>query len=220
MNRLNDKGFSLIEILLSIAIAGILLVAIYGLFNSTTYSYNSTSSNVNIQQEAETTSNFIYELLIEATDVQVMNVPYKGNTCKLAVIFNNIYKENTGGSGTSATYDAVEKRNFILYDKASSKLYYISDTTAILEDDFTSTYISTILSKINDDTKLLAENVTGFTMTPAKLAPNTPMEYSISFNDGTASFSVGNTVYTRNTIATQTPTEEPSATAEPPVGAP
>lgn len=198
MKKINNQGFSLIEILVSLAIAGVMMVGVYTIMNSSANSYRSTNKDINVQMEAETTSNFMYEMLLEATEVEVLDKSVAGNDCKVVVIKNNVYNEDSAGNKV-----ANPMYNFIVYNNNDKKMYYTkADGNGVTySDDFVNSSVSGVI----DDTKLLAENVDEFTMKPSKLKANTPMTFSVTIKDGNKSFTAGNSVSTRNHIATEAP---------------
>ena len=197
MKKINNKGFSLIEILVSLAIAGIVAVALSTLLNSSANSFNTSSDDIETQQEAEITSNFIYELLLEATDVKVMTVNSSGKSLYTVVICNNKYEKIAEGN-----HQAVPMHNFICYDADEQKMYYTNCVDG--GDEINSTYVSTCVSGICKNTKLLAENVTSFSMTPSSLKAGEPMKYYITVAKQNARFKCSNTVETRNNITDET----------------
>ena len=124
MKKLDNKGISLIEILVGMAIGSVVLIAAFSIFNYTSSSYSSTSKKITAQEEAEYASNFIYELLIESTDARVTHASVGsglgGTRCKVLVVTSNEYKvdESTGKN------TAYKKFNFVVYNEDNQKLYF------------------------------------------------------------------------------------------------
>ena len=195
--RVNNKGFSLIEILVSLAIGSIIIVSAYTLLNFSSTSYRHTNYNIKTQQEAEVTSNFIYELLLEATDVVVTNATVSGNSYKTVVICNNYYIESGG------KYIPMTRHNFIVYNHDTDKMYYTKIDSAT--EDLLPAYINSSVSGILDDKNLLAEGVQAFSMTPDKLQSNVAMDYSITIKMNKSQYTCSNSVMTRNDISTAAP---------------
>lgn len=63
--RLNNKGFSLVELLVSLAILAIISLAVVGFVSASTSSYRSISANVNLQFESQTVMAQLQEQLID-----------------------------------------------------------------------------------------------------------------------------------------------------------
>lgn len=209
MKKINDKGFSLIEILVSLAIASIVLIGIFTIFNYTTKSYTTTKNKMTAQEEAEYASNYVYEILLEATDAKFtkseIGSGLGGGRCDTFVVLTNEYQNdvNTG------KLVAMEKKNFIVYDSDSKKMYF---TSLVTNDTLTDDMISAQTKTINDDTKLLAENVSKFEVERiGKVLEGDPIKYTISISDGKEDFTVNNEACSRNSVAkTPAPSEEPT----------
>lgn len=61
----NNKGFSLIELIISIAILGVVAVAALGFMVSGTRGFSSVSSNVSLQYKSQLAMNYIQEYVID-----------------------------------------------------------------------------------------------------------------------------------------------------------
>lgn len=210
MKKLDNRGISLIEILVGMAIGSIILIAAFTIFNYTSSSYSSTSKKITAQEEAEYASNFIYELLVESTDVRITHASVGSGLgsarCKVLVVTSNEYKvDDSTGKNT-----AYKKFNFVVYNEDTQKLYF---TSALNNEEFSNILVETYTSGINDDTKLLAEHVSSFDASAGNVLEGEAVEYSLSVSDGSGDFAVNNEVYSRNTEvkeATEEPTEEPT----------
>ena len=67
--RLNNKGYSLVELMLTLFIFGIVMVGIALIMRTTTVSYKDGNAEVTMQTEAQIIANQVEELLVDATDV-------------------------------------------------------------------------------------------------------------------------------------------------------
>lgn len=75
----NNKGFSLVELLVSIAVGGIVLIVIGSFISSGTGFFNKQSDSLDIQNELQVASNRITDSLMEATSLIVKNEGEAGN---------------------------------------------------------------------------------------------------------------------------------------------
>ncbi len=67
--RLNNKGYSLVELMLTLFIFGIVMVGIGMIMRTTTVSYKDGNAEVTMQTEAQIIANQVEELLVDATSV-------------------------------------------------------------------------------------------------------------------------------------------------------
>ena len=102
--RWNNKGYSLVELLITLAIFGIVMIGIALIMRTTSVSYVRGNSEVAMQTEVQLLANQVEELLVDADE---------GFT-KVA----NIWKIMSQGSS-----------HFIKYDTAEDKLFYQKDST-------------------------------------------------------------------------------------------
>ena len=61
----NDKGFTLIELIICIVIFGIIVAAVFGFMISGSKSYETVNGRINLQMDSQLTLNFINEYLID-----------------------------------------------------------------------------------------------------------------------------------------------------------
>ncbi len=72
--RKNNKGFSLVEVICAIAIMGLVSTAVGSAMIITTTNYQRGSAEVDVQKEAQATTNLIGNLLVDAVTVQSTTV--------------------------------------------------------------------------------------------------------------------------------------------------
>ena len=65
--RLNNKGYSLVELMLTLFIFGIVMVGIALIMRTTTVSYKDGNAEVTMQTEAQIIANQVEELLVDVS---------------------------------------------------------------------------------------------------------------------------------------------------------
>lgn len=116
----DNKGFTLVELMIGIAIASAVMVGLIVLISSSSKSFSTTSQEVNLQIEAQTTMNSISDMLIEATTVKVYPHGTLGDKIVLITAADSV-TENVGGASQVNTKDVV---HVIINDVSEQKLYY------------------------------------------------------------------------------------------------
>lgn len=91
-----NKGYTLTELLLAIAIFSIIMVSIVALMNSVSVSYKNENFEVNVQEDAQILVAQVEELLVDAKDFSK-----SGNTYTVSLV---------GGSSESIVYDDIAKQ--------------------------------------------------------------------------------------------------------------
>ena len=77
-SKLDNRGFSLIELLVCLAISAFVILAAYSLVMVGTKSYDSTNKNANLQQEVSYTNNLLGEIIISGKQEQ-SKIEYTNN---------------------------------------------------------------------------------------------------------------------------------------------
>ncbi|MDO5574137.1 MAG: prepilin-type N-terminal cleavage/methylation domain-containing protein [bacterium] len=111
--RKDNQGFTLVELLVSIAIAAIVAVSIAAFMIVGSRSYASTSSEVNLQYEAQLAFNQLQDLIIDTT---------------LGVNYSYI----AAGDGINGTETEVLRDSEIPSDAAFKKIYMYNDTVVYI----------------------------------------------------------------------------------------
>lgn len=160
MNRSNNKGLTLIELILAMAISTIVIGAVIAFMSAGSRSYRFEENEISLQMEAQTVMNQINNLVIEGN-----NIEFNG-TDRLTIYHTD---------NDSTTYD---KSEVIWFDVSQNRLYlYLinSDVESIAMNNEIATQ-----SGLEDN--LLGEYVVDFSATlgelPAALTPApTSFEY-------------------------------------------
>ena len=126
--KLNNKGLSLVELIVTIllmsAVMGIILIFI----SSSRNVYQVVETQAGLQTEAEIAKSFISELAVEATDVGTFT--YSDNSASGIWIlapdnsYSGLNTVTDASTGTTSTVSMDYKYYFILLEKANSVLRY------------------------------------------------------------------------------------------------
>lgn len=148
----NNKGFSLIELLVTIAISSVVLLMIsYMLVQGTTL-FKDENEDIDIQNEAQIVRNQITEALMSAKSVIVVDagddlVIYTGSVDETD---NRLEAEKSGSGGASE----VTTERIITYKKEDGTLYISSTlSSATSEGNMLSNYVTGMSISFNEDCK-------------------------------------------------------------------
>ena len=130
---MNNKGFSLIELIITVAILTIITSAILGFIVTGTKSYGNVNEEVELQQEAQLTFNQLSDLIIDSTN----GIKYYYNDNENKIILTDSDITETVTSKTLAIYNTVKEAGVekkyiynIIWKKSENKLYLRKDTIA------------------------------------------------------------------------------------------
>lgn len=71
MKKKHNQGFSLVELILAMAILAIIMIAIGGFLNSTTRMYNRTQNDITVQQTSQELYDLISDKVMQAKEIRV-----------------------------------------------------------------------------------------------------------------------------------------------------
>lgn len=118
----NNSGYSLVELILTLAIFSIVMVGIIMMMTSTSDSYKDGNSQVTMQTEAQIVANQIEELLVDATTAYSQG--FAGS--------NRYYKITSGSNNHFIMYDASNAK--IMYQKTGSGDNYDDSKWSLMAD--------------------------------------------------------------------------------------
>ena len=128
---MNNKGFSLIELIITVAILTIITSAILGFIVTGTKSYGNVNEEVELQQEAQLSFNQLSDLIIDSTN----GIKYYYNDNENKIILTDSDITETVTSKTLAIYNTVKEAGVekkyiynIIWKKSENKLYLRKDT--------------------------------------------------------------------------------------------
>jgi prepilin-type N-terminal cleavage/methylation domain-containing protein len=103
----SSKGFSLIELLITMGILAIILGGLVSVFSSTNKTYSTQNEMINVQENARSTLDFIVRPLRNAT---ASSVTITGTSPNQTVSFSVIedFSRSTGGNSTTTLIDSTK----------------------------------------------------------------------------------------------------------------
>ena len=162
--HLNNRGFSLTELLVAIAILGVVSMTIYSFMIVGSRFYGKQASDADIQTEAQKIANTITNLIIDCE----LNVAYEPQS----------FATDKDGVGNARALEITNNDyRFLIYPQSNGNyhnLYYLEQTPTM----------SGYPAYDPDDGQLLAENVTGFYVDTSRLTSNKIISYTLLYEKG------------------------------------
>lgn len=189
----SQKGFTLVELLIVVAIMSIVALAVCSFIMSGVRSYHEANNDINVQQEAQLAMNQITDVLID------MNGKLEYVCCKDS-------QEQTVCKDDELTFEPDEKllwyqgeesggQNYcFLWDKASENLYYAQTNTV-------EQYPSVKEPENSGQWALLARRVTQFTVDLSQFDEKRVVQITMKFICGDREYTTSNNVTVRNKVA-------------------
>lgn len=131
--RKNNKGFSLVEVVCAIAIMGLATTAVGSAMIMSTRSYQRGSAEVDVQKEAQTTTNLIGNLLVDAVMADYQEVAGTSKTLTIdgeGITYVLSYDENTDVITYSETVTGGTPITGVLAENVTNFDVDLSDFTA------------------------------------------------------------------------------------------
>lgn len=174
--RQNNKGFSLVELIVALAIFGIAGVAVFGFMVNSSRLYQRTNVEVKLQYEQQLAVNQIRDMVVES-DRGI----YFDEASKTLALYGAAKQE-----GAATVYPVTVVR----YVESEQKMYYgIKNFAALADVSFAAV----------DTTKLLAENVKAFKVDLTKVK-NDKVLFDVTFIVGDKEQTAKETVALRNRL--------------------
>ncbi|MCR4850800.1 MAG: prepilin-type N-terminal cleavage/methylation domain-containing protein [Lachnospiraceae bacterium] len=182
--RQDNKGLSLVELIIALAIFAIAGLAIYGFVSFSTRTFTESNRNVKLQYEQQIVVNRIKDIILETSRGISFN-----DTDKRMLVFSD------PPTGPSPDYMKV---SLIKWDESTNELYYgYNDNQSIKKDDDSIIKLPEITGFSND--ALLSTDVTDFSVDLSKIDTG-KVYFSITFKVGNKEMSANPVVSLRNMI--------------------
>lgn len=186
--NVNSKGFSLVELIIAIAILAVVSGIILTFMNTSSNIFRRNSADVDIQTEAQMVANSISDLVID---------------CQGTVRVKSLSLSGVPGVTGSNTYDATNsfevvnygESYYIFYDDSTDKIFYLESKYDIPTKSWT--------AYIGSNAQLLAQNVTGFNYDLSKVHTKKRLfVFNLDYTVGSKTFSGNYKVHLRNSLQT------------------
>ncbi|MDE6406597.1 MAG: type II secretion system GspH family protein, partial [Lachnospiraceae bacterium] len=220
--RKDQRGFTIVELLIAVAILSIVVASVCAFIVVGSRSYASANSDINVQQEAQLSLNQMSDVLIDTTrSVNYVGYDAGGNTQKALkdaeftftpedkslIMYNGVVEETPaavpGGTPTK-TVDAGNgnKHYHFYWSKDAETLYY-----AELDVQSTDVDTAAIHFPAFDPTDpaaagwvVLAERVTDFSVDLSQVEEKRVVQLALTFLDGRKEYVTSNNVTIRNKV--------------------
>ena len=200
--KLNNKGFSLVEILVAVAISTIVFGAITALIIFASNSSQKTNARVTLQNEAKDAVNHMEAYIIEAQSVVWDSTNNALVLIKDSEDAKNIATgiESLSNIGPKISVFSTSKKTFAYWYDASSKKLFFGECRTMTSDQTNTVDLSAGGALPTDNMYLLADHVEDFT---CKLVKNPKsgkytVNFTVDFKDNVSEYSLDKCVYLRN----------------------
>ncbi len=208
-NNRKDSGFTLVELVIVMAIMGILGLAVAGFIGTSTKQYKYASKDVDLQYEAQLTMNQIGDLIIDAQK----GVKYEPATVAAPVEVASADPEAGYIATASAEEESSEEASseetssdskLIIYNKDCT--YYIiyrpSEHKIYLRKDTLDPATGVVKADGQGKESLMAENVTGFTPDLSEAESKNSVGIVVDFKAGDKKYTSKQNFTMRNKVPT------------------
>jgi len=168
----NNKGFSLLELIISFAILGIVSTTIVGIVSTSSNTYKSVSAEVNLQYESQVAMSQLQEYIIDCNG----GICFKDNT---------LYILNTEATGYTA--------HVFRFDSGDERLYYSRPPVVVDE-------ASGTASCVIPSGDFMASHVTAFDVGITSTDSLTSAVVNLTFGSGDGEYTATQTTALRNKV--------------------
>lgn len=193
----NNRGFTLIELIITVAIIAIFSGVILTFIGTGSSTYRSTSNSAKAQMEAQETADSLEDLIIDAN----YSIDYRsdsggaitndidgdsGTGDKVLIICN---KSNSGDTGSGDSTSAGCIYDILYWNRTEQKIYYSQNKTGSVSS--------------GTSGSVLAEGITDFQADVSKAASDKIVRFQLGIKRGTKEIKTLHSVTLRNTVKIQ-----------------
>ncbi|MBD5506549.1 MAG: prepilin-type N-terminal cleavage/methylation domain-containing protein [Lachnospiraceae bacterium] len=220
--RENQKGFTIIEVLIATVILSIVVLTVCAFIMVGSKSYAAGNSDINVQQESQLALNQMSDVVIDTTrSVNYVGYDASGNTQKALkdaeftftpedkslIMYNGVVEETAPavpGGATSQTVNAGNgnKHYHFYWSKDAETLYYAELDVQPSDVDTASIHFPTFDSAdpAGSGWVKLAGHVTDFSVDLSQVEEKRVVQLALTFLDGTKEYVTSNNVTIRNKV--------------------
>lgn len=221
--RKNQKGFTLVELIIAVAILAVVTLAVCGFIVVGSRSYTSANTDIMLQQDAQLALNQMSDVIIDTTEsisysglvggsmqTVLKDSEFSGEvTDKCLAVVNK--KPETGDLNQNPSY-------WFYYSKDDETIYFnevdLYDGIADPDAGPTESEIKDKFDAASTDKAVLVEHVTDFSVDVSQFEQNRVVMLALTFENGNRMYSTSNNVTVRNRIAINNITVGPMKRAD------
>lgn len=206
--RKDQRGFTIVELLIAVAILAIVVASVCGFILVGSRSYAAGNSDISVQQEAQLALNQMSDVVIDTTrsvnyigyDASGSNVEKKLKDAEFSftpedkslVMYNGVLVKNPSG-GPDTIEEGNGNKNYNFYwDKSEETLFYAEvDAT---------TGLAPIFGDTSFEWVVLASHVTDFSVDLSQVEEKRVVQLALTFVDGVKEYVTSNNVTIRNKV--------------------
>lgn len=179
----NQKGFSLVELVVVIAILAIIGTAIYAFFHTSLISYKNTGAEAQMQNQAQLALNQLDNLIIDLTEGVSYTYDTASETGKVITSSDTEITDPTLVTAKTFTIKNTDANYKVKWNKAEGKVYLVKE-----------------VGGVDGETSLMADHVSNFQVSLERLDSNKVIGFHFEFTDGDKHFDTNHNITMRNKV--------------------
>lgn len=196
--RENQKGFTLVELIIAVAIMSIVLLAVCGFIVVGSRSYASANTDISLQQEAQLALNQISDVIIDTTD----SINYGGKSDTASEMEMVLKDSEFSGEPTEKCLVVVNRKAsnndnpsyWFSWNKADEVIYFNTSDDVVDESHPSPVFVDA-------DKAVLAQHVKEFHIDISQFEENRVVMISMTFANGDREYTTSNNITVRNRVA-------------------